>query len=116
MDESDAFREHRLGVVAVFVEKRRETAPKVNAVLSDYATVIVGRMGIPYRERDVSVIAVIVDGTNEEIGAMTGKLGAIAGVSVKSALRKKNGSETTGEVNSQKPKAKAQDENGKEAE
>ena len=89
MSEFDAVREHRLGVVAVFVEKRHETAPKVNAVLSDYAAVIVGRMGIPYRERDVSVIAVIVDGTNEEIGAMTGRLGAIPGVDVKSALRKK---------------------------
>ena len=97
MSEFDAVREHRLGVVAVFVEKRHETAPKVNAVLSDYAAVIVGRMGIPYRERDVSVIAVIVDGTNEEIGAMTGRLGAIPGVDVKSALRKKGEEVSKGE-------------------
>lgn len=46
-------------------------------------------MGIPYRERNLSVIAVIVDGSNDEIGAMTGKLGAIPGVSVKAALRRK---------------------------
>jgi putative iron-only hydrogenase system regulator len=81
--------EQRLGVVAVFVENRLEAAPRVNAVLSDYAHIIVGRMGIPYRERHLSVMAVIVDGTTDDIGAMTGKLGAIEGVSVKSALRRK---------------------------
>jgi len=81
--------EHRLGVVAVFIENRLETAPRVNQVLSEHGDIIVGRMGIPYRERNLSVLAVIVDGTNDEIGAMTGKLGAIPGVSVKSALRRK---------------------------
>ncbi|MBM3314700.1 CopG family transcriptional regulator [candidate division WOR-3 bacterium] len=88
--------ETRLGVVAVFVENRLTAVPKVNAVLSDYASVIVGRMGIPYRERNLSAIAVIVDGTNDDIGAMTGKLGAIPGVDVKSALRKKNGEAAVG--------------------
>jgi len=83
--------EHRLGVVAVFIENRLEAAPRVNGVLSDHAAILVGRMGIPYRERNLSVVAVIVDGTNDEIGAMTGKLGAIPGVSVKAALRKKDG-------------------------
>jgi putative iron-only hydrogenase system regulator len=89
MNESDVVREHRLGVVAMFVENRMESAPRVNQVLSEYARVIVGRMGIPYRERNLSVIAVIVDGSNDDIGAMTGKLGAIPGVSVKAALRRK---------------------------
>lgn len=89
--DNDSRNEHRLGVVALFVENRLESAPKVNQVLSDYAHLIVGRMGIPYRERNLSVVAVIVDGTNDDIGAMTGKLGTIPGVSVKSALRKKNG-------------------------
>ena len=89
MNESDAVDEHRLGVVAVFVENRLDTAPKVNQILSEYGRILVGRMGIPYRERNLSVIAVIVDGSNDEIGAMTGKLGAIPGVSVKAALRKK---------------------------
>jgi putative iron-only hydrogenase system regulator len=91
MDESIAVSEHRLGVVAVFVENRLDTAPKVNEILSQYGRILVGRMGIPYRERNLSVIAVIVDGSNDEIGAMTGKLGAIPGVSVKAALRKKEG-------------------------
>ena len=89
MDESIAVSEHRLGVVAVFVESRLDTAPKVNQILSEYGRILVGRMGIPYRERNLSVIAVIVDGSNDDIGAMTGKLGAIPGVSVKAALRRK---------------------------
>ena len=91
MNEPDAVHEHRLGVVAVFVENRLDTAPKVNQILSEYGRIVVGRMGIPYRERNLSVIAVIVDGSNDDIGAMTGKLGAIPGVSVKAALRKKEG-------------------------
>jgi len=81
--------ESRLGVVAVFVENRLQAAPEVNRVLSDFGHIVVGRMGIPYRERNLSVLAVIVDGTTDDIGAMTGRLGAIAGVSVKSALRRK---------------------------
>jgi putative iron-only hydrogenase system regulator len=89
MNESDAVREHRLGVVAVFVENRLDTAPRVNDILSQYGRILVGRMGIPYKERNLSVIAVIVDGSNDDIGALTGKLGAIPGVSVKAALRRK---------------------------
>ena len=89
MSETNAVQEHRLGVVAVFVGNRLDTAPKVNGILSEYGRILVGRMGIPYRERNLSVIAIIVDGSNDEIGAMTGKLGAIPGVSVKAALRKK---------------------------
>lgn len=91
MSESSQSSGQRLGVVAVFVENRIEAAPKVNAVLSDHAAIVVGRMGIPYREKHLSVVAIIVDGTNDEIGALTGKLGAIPGVSVKAALRRKGG-------------------------
>lgn len=96
MNESDVVHEHRLGVVAIFVENRLDTAPKVNEILSQYGRILVGRMGIPYRERNLSVISVIVDGSNDEIGAMTGKLGAIPGVSVKAALRKKEAEEIEG--------------------
>ena len=116
MNESDAVHEHRLGVVAIFVENRLDTAPKVNDVLSQYGRILVGRMGIPYRERNLSVISVIVDGSNDEIGAMTGKLGAIPGVSVKAALRKKGGVETADEVRSEKLEARMQSDDRTEAE
>ncbi len=78
----------RLGVVSIIVENR-ESVPVMNRILSDYADIIVGRMGLPYREREVSVIALIVDGSTDEIGAMTGKLGKLRGVKVKSALASK---------------------------
>lgn len=80
--------ENRIGVVGIVVEDR-SAAKRVNEILSEYSEMIVGRMGIPYRERQVAVISVIVDGSTDQIGAMTGKLGALPGVSVKSALTKK---------------------------
>jgi len=79
----------RIGVVAIVVEDLK-SSNQVNAILHDYSQIIVGRMGIPYREKGVSVIALIVDGTTDEISAMTGKLGKVKSVSVKSAMTKKN--------------------------
>ncbi len=78
----------RLGVVGIVIEDRERQAPKVNEILSACSDVIVGRMGLPYKERGVSVIALIVDGTNDRIGALTGKLGMIEGVKVRYALSK----------------------------
>lgn len=78
--------ETRIGVVGIVVEDRRAMALRVNEILSAHADLIVGRMGIPYREKNLSVIALIVDGTTDAIGALTGKLGALPGVTVKSAL------------------------------
>ncbi len=77
--------ESRLGVVGIVVENR-EASAQINKVLSDYGHLIVGRMGIPHRDRHISVISLIVDGTTDEIGAMTGKIGNIKDVQVKSAL------------------------------
>ena len=82
--------DNRLGVIGIVIEERDVAAARVNGLLSDYAYLIVGRMGIPYRERDVSVISLIVDGDTDAIGALTGKLGGITGVQVKSALTAKN--------------------------
>lgn len=77
----------RLGVVGIVIEEMA-AAEEVNAVLHEFAHVIIGRMGIPYRERGVSVISIIVDGTGDEISALTGRLGRIRQVSVKTALAK----------------------------
>ena len=77
----------RIGVVGIVVEDINN-ASKVNAILHDYADIIVGRMGIPYRDRGASIISIIVDGNMDEISAMTGKLGKISGISVKTALTK----------------------------
>ncbi|OGW81491.1 MAG: CopG family transcriptional regulator [Omnitrophica bacterium RIFCSPLOWO2_12_FULL_44_17] len=78
----------RLGFVGIIVEKREKVAEQINHILSEYGEMIVARVGIPYKERHCSVITLIVDATTDELGAMTGKLGALEGVSVKSALGK----------------------------
>ncbi|MCE5315182.1 MAG: TM1266 family iron-only hydrogenase system putative regulator [Armatimonadota bacterium] len=77
----------RLGVVGIVVEDI-SAAEEINAVLHEFSSVIVGRMGVPYRERGVSVVSIIVDGTGDEISALTGRLGRVRNVSVKTALAK----------------------------
>jgi putative iron-only hydrogenase system regulator len=79
--------EKRLGVVGIIVEDM-SAAEEINAVLHEFSSIIVGRMGVPYRERGVSVMSVIVDGTGDEISALTGRLGRVRNVSVKTALAK----------------------------
>ncbi len=80
--------ERRIGVIGIVIENREEVSDKLNKILSDHGDIIVGRMGIPYKERGLCVISLIVDGTTDEIGALTGKLGSLPGVKVKSALTK----------------------------
>jgi putative iron-only hydrogenase system regulator len=81
--------ESRIGVIGIVVKNRELVSDKVNSLLSEYGNIIIGRMGIPYRERDISVISLIVDGSTDTIGALTGRLGSIPGVKVKSALTSK---------------------------
>jgi putative iron-only hydrogenase system regulator len=78
--------QNRVAVIGIVISNREDTAKTVNDILSSFGEIIVGRMGIPYKERNVSVISVIVDGTNDDIGALTGKLGNISGVRAKVAL------------------------------
>ena len=78
--------QRRVGVVGIVVEDRLKAAPKVNQLLGEYGDIVVGRMGIPYRDRGISVIALIVDGDTDALGALTGKLGGVPGVRVRSAL------------------------------
>jgi putative iron-only hydrogenase system regulator len=81
--------EKRIGVIGIVVDDHKEWGEQVNDYIREYSHIIVGRMGIPYRERGISVIALIVEGTTDEIGAFTGKLGNLKGVTVKSALTSK---------------------------
>jgi putative iron-only hydrogenase system regulator len=78
----------RLGFVGIIIENREESAGKINEILSEFGHCIIGRMGIPHAKSDLNVVALIVDATTDEVGALTGKLGALEGVSVKSALSK----------------------------
>ena len=76
----------RVGFIGIVVEDREKSAAAVNAAISDMAHIVVARVGIPYRERACSVITLVVDATTDEVGSLTGRLGKIEGVSVKSGL------------------------------
>jgi len=78
----------RLGFVGIVLEDRKKTASVVNAVLSEFGDMIISRTGLPYKKRDLGIITLIVEATTDEVGALTGKLGNINGVVVKSALSK----------------------------
>ena len=75
----------RMGFVGIVVQNR-SNAEEVNRILSCYGRVIRGRIGIPNPENESAVIGLITEGTNEELGALTGKLGNVSGIIVKSAL------------------------------
>ena len=77
--------EERLGFVGVVIENR-QSVQKVNEILSSFAGIIEGRMGVPSPSRGQAVICLIVRGSNDQLGAMTGRLGNLSGVQVKSAL------------------------------
>ncbi len=79
-------KEKRIGVIGIVITDRKTAAPKVNSILSEYADIVIGRMGIPYKERNVSVIALTFEGDTDQIGALTGKLGNIESVEVKSVI------------------------------
>ena len=64
-------------------------AEEVNRILSQFGPIIRGRIGVPDRDSGLAVIGLIVEGTNEQVGAMTGRLGNLGGVTVKSALTAK---------------------------
>jgi len=80
--------ERSVGVIAVIIKNRAGSAGLVNQALSDYGDMIIGRMGLPYPERDLNIVTLIVDATGDRIGALTGKLGMIPDVTVKSTLAK----------------------------
>jgi len=77
-----------VGVVAIIVKKRAAAAPEVNRVLTDFGDIVLGRMGLPAVGRDLHIITLIVDADTDQIGALTGKLGMIPEVTVKSTLAK----------------------------
>jgi len=78
----------RLGFVGIIIEQREDNAQKVNELLTEYGDIIVARQGVPYKDRGCNVITLVVDTDTDEIGKLSGKLGNIPGVSVKSALSK----------------------------
>lgn len=76
--------ETRVAVIGIIVEKS-ESIEKMNQILHEYAGYIVGRMGIPYRQKGISIISIAIDAPQDVISALSGKIGRIDGVSTKTA-------------------------------
>ncbi|MBQ8767890.1 MAG: iron-only hydrogenase system regulator [Clostridia bacterium] len=76
--------ETRIAVMGIIVENV-ESVELLNAILHDYGEYIVGRMGIPYRKKNVNIVSIAVDAPQDVISALSGKIGKIQGVSVKTA-------------------------------
>ncbi|ORC31179.1 TM1266 family iron-only hydrogenase system putative regulator [Marispirochaeta aestuarii] len=77
--------EKRLGVVSILLESR-DSVRTMNTILSDFGELILARQGLPLRHKGIHVISLVVEGTTDEIGALTGKLGRLEKVQVKSVL------------------------------
>ncbi len=76
--------ETRVAVMSIIVEKS-DTVEELNSILHTYGEYIIGRMGIPYRQRNISIISIAVDAPQNIISALSGKVGKLDGVSVKTA-------------------------------
>ncbi len=80
--------EKRVGFVGIIIHNRKQHAEQVNTILSNFGDSIIVRTGVPKVGNDCSVITLVVHATTDELGALTGRLGALEGVSVKSMLGK----------------------------
>lgn len=85
----------RVAVMSIIVENT-EYAEEINSILHVYGQYVIGRMGLPYRQKKISIISVAVDAPQDVISAMAGKLGRIPGVNIKTAYSHVTG-ESTGE-------------------
>ena len=75
----------RVGVISIIVEDG-ESVEKLNSILHTYGEYIIGRMGIPYREKGISIISIAIDAPQDIISTISGKIGNLKGISAKTVL------------------------------
>lgn len=80
--------ETRIALIGIIVENTDST-DKINDLLHEYSPYIIGRMGIPYKQKNISIISIVIDADNNIISSLSGKLGMINGISVKTVYSKK---------------------------
>ena len=83
MSEADS----RIALIGIIVSSH-ESVEQLNALLSEYGSYIVGRMGIPYREKNISIISIAMDAPNDIISALSGKIGMLPSISTKTIYAK----------------------------
>lgn len=79
--------ERRIAILGIIIEDA-DSVSQVNELLHEYREEIIGRMGMPYKERGISVISIVLDTTNQVISTLSGKLGMVKGVSAKAVCSK----------------------------
>jgi putative iron-only hydrogenase system regulator len=79
--------EKRIGAALILIENK-SSIEEINTILSKHSSIILGRQGIPLRDKGISVINLILEASPEEISSLTGKIGQLEGVQVKSVLTK----------------------------
>ncbi len=79
----------RVAVVGIVLDEPKDSNSKLNEIIAEYKAIVRGRMGIPFMDADISVISLTVVGSMDEINSLTGKLGNVSGVSVKTSISKK---------------------------
>lgn len=79
--------EKRIGAAIILIENK-DHIDEMNHLMSLHSSIIIARQGVPVREKGISIITLILDGTTDQISALTGKIGRIDGVQVKSVLTK----------------------------
>ena len=79
--------EKRIGIVAILADNR-EAIPEMNQIASEFHEIIRARQGLPFSDKNIHIISLIVEGSTDQIGALTGKLGRLPGLKVKSMLTK----------------------------
>ena len=80
--------ETRIALIGIIVEDTN-AVENVNEILHNYGCYIIGGMGIPYREKQVNIISIVIDAPNDVLSSLSGKLGMIKGISVKTVYSKK---------------------------
>lgn len=80
--------EKRIAVIGIIVENK-DSVEKLNCLLHEFGDSIIGRMGLPYKERNLSIVSLAVDAPQNVISELTGKIGKLDGISVKTAYSNK---------------------------
>lgn len=79
--------EKRIGSVLILLQEK-EAAPQVNAIISSHSSIIIGRQGLPIKNSISGIISLVLEGTTDQIGSLSGQLGRVKGVEVKSVVLK----------------------------
>lgn len=90
--------EKRIGIVAILADNR-DSIPKMNTLVSEFHEIIRARQGLPFSDKNIQIISLIVEGSTDQIGALTGKLGKLPGLKVKSMLTKYRENEDGSHIN-----------------